>query len=479
MKKCETCNIEFSDENNYCTKCGHPLVSFNVCQRCGHPVSEEDTFCAKCGYKIEKEYHCPKCDVAIEETTKFCPDCGAKISKPVVKIAAPKKQFKQPVAGKAKAVAADGEASEPAQNPLFNKIMYFVLGGISLVLLLLMFVGCFGDLVVVKSSGYSAVTGLNISYFFGDGITNISNVFSKAQNPAAYIPVVLMFSLEYIVWALALIFITIGLIVSIIKFIKGAIHKEFNFSPKVLVRTALLSLPYPLIFAMEYGFKETAYGGGYSDTMSYTLGWGTGMILACAISIVVIVALYKVLIPIVSKNKWGIIKHAILSSLIIGLFICFVIGVGQGVSIGYSQSGYGVKGYITPYMAHMNVINYRIQVPASYSSSLPASWATSFVPTFLMMIAIFFSLFMFAKLINGKGKVGFYIFAGFTLVFIIAALSSGVSTLKAMAADSPNVVGVSAEYLKFSTVGIFTIIFMVFAMVAVGVSKVFDKKGAN
>ena len=125
MKKCLKCNKEYEDSDNFCPQCGEKLVETNVCQKCGHPVAAEDVYCRHCGYKIEKEYHCEKCGALITEGAKFCSECGNNVTNPIVSI------------------VSNGKASTPMQKSKIEKILFYVVNAVALVLFVLMLIGCF------------------------------------------------------------------------------------------------------------------------------------------------------------------------------------------------------------------------------------------------------------------------------------------------------------------------------------------------
>lgn len=49
---CPVCGEENSDDNNFCKKCGNPLIK--KCPSCNTVVEEDSAFCPNCGQKLEK-----------------------------------------------------------------------------------------------------------------------------------------------------------------------------------------------------------------------------------------------------------------------------------------------------------------------------------------------------------------------------------------------------------------------------------------
>lgn len=508
MKRCEKCGIEYPSEKNYCPKCGEKLVDFNVCQRCGAPVELEDTFCSNCGYEIEKECFCPKCSAKIDPSVKFCPECGAKITKPEIKIA----QRKAPVKAvhvhkEKKEVVSSNEPVDHSVNPLFKKISFIVMGSVTLLLLTLMFVGCFGDVYSTFYSETGSVsyrTSKSIAYFFtSEAFTNISNLITSSGSlyygsaiSASYAVGLYIFAVfEYLLWVLAIVFVIIGLVKAIIRFIKGLTRKTFEYDPKNLINTLIFVLPYPLFIALEYCQGATMTSSVLNASAVVSLGWGTGMILVCSIIAVVFIAIYKILLPIFSKDKYSFIGNVVLYPLAIALFIVFVISIGRMVNISYHESLYGVSvsltGHISPFQNYVTSVQQQIYYhyynlySTAYSgytgytvtTVIPGSIYWSIVPVISAIVLAFFGLFMVAKMLKGK-KVGFFIFAGITLVVAIVAYTLAYSSTYALASDGILSIteAISKESVRFSTSGIFVLILIPLTIAGMIVASIFWKK---
>ncbi len=478
MKRCEKCGIENPSDKNYCPKCGEKLVDFNVCQRCGESVELEDTYCSNCGYQIEKESFCPKCNAKLEGQPKFCPECGSKITKPVIKIAPPRIVHKHEVSPK-------GEKSGGEQvstvSPLARKISFFVMSGLTLLFMLLFLVGSFGDVY----SAYYAETGsapirLNqtIAYFFkADGFYNIRNLAYKnygsySAGVIAYLGLFIFAGIEYSLWLLAITFTIVGLIKSLVRFIKGITRKTYNYNCKTLITTVILVLPYPLFFAMEYcqGTVATSGIGGVEATMR--LGWGTGMILVCSIVAIACVGIYKIIFPILSKDKFNFIGNVIFYPLAVALFIFFTLSFSHFVDLRASATVLGIsatlKGNVSVYQNYVDTLGVlgKMAYYSSYSyygsttsATIPGAVYWAIVPVIFAIVTGFCGLFMLGKLLKEK-KIGFYVFGALTFVFALTTYILALSNTKELASYNIISLKYDAQYYKFSTLGIFVLVFI-------------------
>lgn len=52
MKKCFNCNIEYSDKDLFCEKCGKQLEECEVCPNCKKGINSDDKFCSYCGFNL-------------------------------------------------------------------------------------------------------------------------------------------------------------------------------------------------------------------------------------------------------------------------------------------------------------------------------------------------------------------------------------------------------------------------------------------
>lgn len=51
-KTCKKCGAELLEGQDFCTKCGTPVVTKPTCSKCGAELAEGQEFCPKCGQKV-------------------------------------------------------------------------------------------------------------------------------------------------------------------------------------------------------------------------------------------------------------------------------------------------------------------------------------------------------------------------------------------------------------------------------------------
>ncbi len=52
---CAKCGTEARDDDNFCAKCGSPIVRKRLCSQCGVELSPDDLFCRKCGAEAKTQ----------------------------------------------------------------------------------------------------------------------------------------------------------------------------------------------------------------------------------------------------------------------------------------------------------------------------------------------------------------------------------------------------------------------------------------
>ena len=298
MKKCPKCNIEYDDNDSFCPVCGGKLIPVDACPNCGKPVNVNDVFCRHCGCRIEKEYRCKKCNAVIPENSKFCPECGEKIVDPVVSVPS-------------KNVATDSSIDKS----IFKKVLFYAGHVIFFVLLILLFIGCFGDIYKTESTPSLGLgnSETSIAYFFGEAMDNIkattaNNTRNDYRN---FLTTMLVF--EYINWFFAIISILVGASLGLVGLLKGTNKKTYSFNGKPYLIALLGVLPYLFIFGVKYLGNIT----GYSSYQSYyyssvttenyyvkqAFGWGTTMVLVCSCVGVGLMGLFRVALSIINKES--------------------------------------------------------------------------------------------------------------------------------------------------------------------------------
>lgn len=351
MKVCPNCGAEYQDQDAYCSKCGTKLDATNVCQKCGHPVSIEETFCRHCGHKIEKELRCEKCGAVIEENAKFCPQCGEKTENPVVSIKRKEGAVKN---------------SEPTKvASLANKILFWSIGGTLLFFLVLMFIGCFGDLLAVNVRGAASPTAgsslmngeytRSIKYFFGDAIKQIKQESADLDNGGYQFFATMMFVFELLAWIGAIIAIVVSTVFMTINLVNGA-KKEF----KLRTKPFLVAGGFVANYLFLLGVQNATYMEVVEKTSSYvrtwnvdlTFGWGTKTMLLCLVLGVIAIVAFKILLSIF--NKKNIVKNSVIGGLVFILIIALMTSIGQVVGLDYKGTGNTVTGSCSVYSCYTN-----------------------------------------------------------------------------------------------------------------------------
>ena len=311
-------------------------MSTNVCPNCGQPIDPNDAFCGHCGHKIEKEYHCESCGAVLPEGAKFCAECGTKVTNPVVSLTtstSSQKPTEQKPTHQNQQPDTNQNATPSKTIDIFKMVFYFVAGGMSLLLLLLMFVGCFGDILRIKEfvsdSGTttSSVDAIHISYFFGKAIDDIKSASEGALYGEYGGFQTAMLVVEYICWILALSLITVAIIVTTIKFIKGITRKQYEFNSKLVIVAIIASLPYLYVFGVKrlthLDVQSNYVLYPYHSTNDVTYGWGTTMIFVSTIIGVALLALYDVGLAVFEKKL--IVRTSIISAFKILFFVFLII----------------------------------------------------------------------------------------------------------------------------------------------------------
>ena len=458
MKKCPNCGAEYSDDAVYCKKCGQKLVSTNVCQKCGHPVSVDDAYCEKCGHKIEKEYRCESCGSIISENAKFCEECGAKVTNPVVSVAPCKALSTK-----------SNEDKENIKPNLWNKIIFYVLNVVSIILIILFIVGCFGDITKTKivSTGSAQIeTTVSIEYFFGKAVRDIDEV-AQTMRFGEYSSVQRLFlSFEYITWISAILMSIFGLILQIRALYIGIKKQKYNVETKNLFRTTLCVVPYLLMLGILHFAKMKISGGGEFYKAVITYGWGTMMLLVCSIVAVCFGSLLNLFSAIINKRKF--INETIISVSKISFFIIMMFAIKSVVSGNYAETVDGttttLKGSITTYYFYMQSLS---QFSAGTIDAMPAHSIKLLLGPIFTFVGGVFGI-VFVSLMHQSDKKFSMIFsmafAILTLGFVTTGYALALSGVRNMMIS---IDPYSYEIFKFSGTGI---AFMVLIIVSIAAS---------
>ena len=458
MKKCLKCNKEYEDSDNFCPRCGEKLVQTNVCQKCGHPVATEDIFCRHCGHKIEKEYRCEKCNAIIPEGAKFCSECGESVKNPVVSIVSKK-------------------ATQRAATKL-DKILFYAINAVCITLLLLMFVGCFGDIAIGTTTGLREPTSkTSISYFFGDAIKSINQTNLKYIEYKVFS--IIMLVIEYFCWALAIASIVLGVIFISIKMYKSYKNNDYVVNNKLLILPAIGVIPYLSIFGLITNIHLDAYSDGQHYLINMGFGWGLMMIFVSLIIFFSLFAGYKMFLTIFYRKNIVIGSTYFVSQ--VALFVLFVIAIGQVVSINYSAVSSGstatVTGYLTPYSIFTSNLS---AYSAGQTDKFPSYCTSIIIALGLIFIGTIFGSIFFEKLFSPRKLIPLYIFGGLMLGFMLTGYIMSISSLQQYLKNAGSVYGVASQAFKISIVGVIFAILAIVSIVTITVlSKIKSEKTSN
>ena len=151
-------------------------------------------------------------------------------------------------------------------------ILTYVTAGIMLVAIVLMIIGCFGDIAAMGS--YS----VNMSYYFGDGFDEVNN-YSNMPYPELYIfELILMIFQEALYFTMMAGVITFG-VLAMVKAIVAMVGKK-EFELKFITPIFMCVLPYFVILMLRLfmGSKSTGVGMGWGSVL---LTVGLFLLIAC------------------------------------------------------------------------------------------------------------------------------------------------------------------------------------------------------
>ena len=457
MKKCLKCDTICGDDDSFCPACGERLVSVNVCQKCGKPVNPNDVYCRHCGYKIEKEYRCPKCNAVVPEGSRFCPSCGEKIDNPVVSISNSQQNNNL------------GPVSNE-KSDFAKKVLFFALSGVLLTLLVLMLIGCFGDILKSQISPRSvgSESKTSIEYFFGKAISDINKANEGVKYSEYGVFSYCMLALDYVCWITAILSAVTGLVVGGIALYKGYKQKNYNLKSKYYVASFLLDLPYLFVFAVKNSARLEANiysGSSYTHYLiEQCYGWGTTMILVSIIIGVCLLSLYKVVLAILDKNN--ILRESVFAALKIASFIVFVFSVNQIVGISYYEGGESINGFTSVYgMFSSSLLSYS----SDSIKTIPEYSTMSFVGTLFILCGSLVGLSMFILWLDNKA-IASYILGFIAVVMMIIGYALAYTAVKDYIAANGAYSSINqVNAFKYSAMGIVMPIVLTLSMVGCGV----------
>ena len=475
MKRCLKCGIDYSDNDCFCPVCGEKLFSANVCQHCGEPIDVNDTFCRKCGAKIEKEYRCEKCGALINENTKFCPECGNKIEKPVVttKASNVKPELKQ-------------------FSFSLEKALFLIVNSALLILLILAFVGCFGDILVSSArTSYTSDTSfsenqISIEYFFGKAVKDIQSIAEsiKYHEYTDYLTFLLV--LQYFFWISAIAMIVVGFTVAAINFYKGFTKGDYRIKRKPFALALTTVIPYLALFALTQSlnlkvtqsssYSSSSYGGTSTMFIESKYGWGTTMIVITTIIGICILAISKIVEAYFEKKS--VIREIICSLLKIAFFVVFIFSFGNVIGLSYSEDGLSVSGFMNVHIFFEQALR---QYSAAEVATLSHGAINCMIGTYLLFFGISFGSVLFTSLFNTENRFVMYMFSflmlSMMIVGYIVSYNGAIDYIKELGDSAASYA--TLDTIKYSTMGIVAPIITILAVVGIDVTKNIGMGQAN
>ena len=463
MKKCPKCNIEYDDNDSFCPVCGGKLVPVDACPNCGKPINVNDVFCRHCGCRIEKEYRCKKCNAVIPENSKFCPECGEKIVDPVVSV--PNKNIPVDAA---------------IDRSLFKKVLFFAGHAVFFILLILLFVGCFGAIYKAESSqslgiGNSETT---IAYFFGEAIDNIkAATANNARNDYRNF-LLTMLVLEYINWIFALVSILAGASIGLIGLLKGTNKKTYSFNGKPYLIAFLGVLPYLFIFGVKYSSNISGYStyqaSYYSSSLTtetfyikQVFGWGTMMVLVCSAVGVCLMGLFRIAQAIISKDSP--IRESMSICFKLAFYFLLVFALFRVVDINYVQTNGSIKGYFSAYEAYTTALQTYSNQRGETVTSVPEGAVYCLISIILLYVGGLIGVTLFGGFFESKK---FDVLVAFGLVLMLVLFISGYALAQKGVSDylyELYLGMIPKEAFKYSPMGIAMPIVATLSVVGFGV----------
>lgn len=389
------------------------------CPKCGCENEASARFCVECGEKLNVEkYLCPSCKAEVKKGSKFCPSCGHQLEwdggvDQYENIPIPVRD------GKAKNQKTPEQVKNSNKDilPLTTRIVFACLVGIGFIL---MFIGCFGDVVkpISSSIGGLGLKTTTFRYFYGEAFDELFRIKTSYKYLEYYhveLVLTIIHEITYFLMFASIIVFAIISGINIYKCFKG--EKAINIKPLgISVGFTLLFVSYTMLQALA-SFKLVSSSSGVYSLKS-TLGWGTTLlIVGCALLIVACIA--KRLIPSIVK-KQRIVSGIFGSISIISLLLFCLLCSAPLLFIKYSDSGIYGTGHTNVYANPLNTLSY---FSSGGTKKLPDYFTTDIAGMILVTLGLFLSVF--SVIDHGKSYVARLIAPslGFVLIFVGGILS--------------------------------------------------------
>ena len=368
-------------------------------------------------------------------------------------------------------VATAGKISTP--KPKAEKILSYVISGASLVLFLLMLIGCFGDLSKTFYT-YDGVTNnssiVSVKYFFGDAFKNYSQQVENVKFEGYSSVAIMEIIVKYVLWILAIGSAIFGIIRSSIGLFRTYKNSEKANKKSISSIVAFGTVPYIAVIALTSGLSVVGSNGTNRIEYGSSFGWGTTMILVSLIIYVVIVAADRLVRSILRKE--AIIEESVLCGIKIALSIIFFFSFGQVISIFYNMSGTNISGYSTTYTLVMNnLYNYSTGATTTFSMDC----ILMFVAIGLILVGTIFGILFLLELFDFKKMIPIYILSIIMVGLLLAGYIMSIVSINSYAKQYAAVSGVPSDALGISVIGIVFIALSIASVTGLGITRMIFK----
>ena len=454
MKICPKCRAEYDDDSNFCKKCGTPLTSNSFCPKCGAKVGENDAFCSKCGHQLNGI-------TSNENINNTVP----------------------------------AQQKKPIDVDKVKKYFYFSLLTLALIACIILFIGCFGD--IMKTTSYLYDSGASraatrtenvtsISYYFGDRVDEI-NRYSDTMKYNEY-PTFLMvlFVIQVVLWLISIFGATTVFVMCLIK-VFHVLQNKPNGGKHYLFIAPLTVLPYLFFISLSnFSFSEVKRNGITYSNSSVDFGWGTTMML---VAVLILLALFfidetfaKTLYRYRKNQSLDFKALAFDSFFSIFKFVTcliFMFASKHTVDARYhealsSTDSYTVKGngtILSDYLGYLySFSNDTIQKMPDFAPQLLTGY-------FLLVLG-FITFSVMICISDNKTMVYAVLMAAFVLVLNISGFTFAYNASRdsliqqAGGADaSPEIIQRATAALKYSVLGIVSYVFTFATPIVLGIRK--------
>jgi hypothetical protein len=265
------------------------------CPKCGYENRDDAHFCSECGADLSSEkFSCPKCGATVYKGNKHCSSCGKELSWVDVdydSIPIPIKQlYKKP-------------SQKQNQAKHSGGLLRYVLSGLLLVGVLLLFIGCFGDYakgsVTSLSIGNYKESSSALTYYFKTVYSNIQDIQKTDQYGYVYSFELFLMVLDVIVYYSMFIIIATFAVLSTVNLIRALMNKdEINY---VFLNSMIFTAILHIMVVQLVNFTAVYMAGeGY---IKIALGWGSLLLLIGSILIFGCIMAERIVKPIINKGN--------------------------------------------------------------------------------------------------------------------------------------------------------------------------------